>query len=212
MKQPVAFIFTHDSIFVGEDGPTHQPVEHLAALRSIPNLELWRPADAREVVAAWTRALQRDDGPVAFALTRQDVPTLEVAGVESAALRGGYVVVTEKEQGQPELVVIGTGSETQHAVHAAQTLNAEGRSVRAVSLPCLEAFLAQDAAYQQEVLGEAPRLVVEAGVELGLAPVLRPGDVFHGMTGFGESAPYAVLAEHFGFTGEAVLARARQQL
>jgi transketolase len=212
MKQPVTYVFTHDSIFVGEDGPTHQPVEHLAALRAIPGLELWRPADAREVVAGWRRALLRRDGPVAFALTRQGVPVLEADNVEARAARGGYVL--EPEGGAvAELVVLGTGSETQWALAAARALNAEGRSVRAVSLPCLEVFLAQDESYRESVLPTGVRrLAVEAGIEFGLSPVLAAGDAFHGMTGFGASAPYKVLGEHFGFTAEAVIARARELL
>lgn len=211
MEQPVTYIFTHDSIFVGEDGPTHQPVEQLAALRAIPNLETWRPGDAREVVAAWTRALRRTDGPVALALTRQNLPTLEADAVETKALRGGYVVIPERAA-EPELVIVATGSEVQHAVAAAAALNADGRSARAVSIPSLEVFLEQDAAYQESILGQAPRLIVEAGVAMGLAQITRPGDRFHGMTGFGASAPYQVLGEHFGFTTENVLALAREAL
>ena len=212
MRQPVTYVFTHDSIFVGEDGPTHQPVEQVAALRAIPRLELWRPADAREVVAAWKRALTRDDGPVALALTRQGVPTLDGDDVESRAARGGYVVVPEARPDALELVIVGTGSETQHAVAAARTLAAEGHSVRAVSLPCLEVFLAQEQDYRDSVLPAARRLVVEAGVEQGLAAILRSRDRFHGMNDFGASAPWKVLADHFGFTAEAVTARARALL
>jgi transketolase len=202
MEQPVTYVFTHDSIFVGEDGPTHQPIEQVASLRAIPNLQLWRPADPRETAAAWLAALKRDDGPVALALTRQNVPTLDVADVEKKAQRGGYIVVDC--QGEPELVIVATGSEVGLAVDAARALNGEGRRVRAVSLPCVELFLAQDEAYQ--------RLGVEAGVELGLARVLRPGDRFHGMRGFGASANYKKLAEHFGFTVDHVLSAAKQML
>jgi transketolase len=210
MEQPVCFVFTHDSIFVGEDGPTHQPVEHLAALRAIPNLELWRPADARETAAAWRRALLRNDGPVAMALSRQNLPSLTTAGVEKAAQRGGYVV--DAGEGAPELVLVATGSEVSLALEAAAALRGEGRRVRVVSLPCVELFLAQDAAYQSEVLGSAPRLCVEAGVVQGLARLMRPGDAFHGMHGFGASANYKKLAEHFKFTPDAVAAAARKLL
>ena len=163
------------------------------------------------MAAAWTRALRREDGPVALALTRQNLPALDAEAIESRALRGGYEVVAAAE-GEPDLVIVATGSEVQHAVAAARALNSEGRSVRAVSIPCLEVFLAQDAGYRESVLGTAPRLVVEAGVELGLAQVIRPGDRFHGMDGFGTSAPYQVLGEHFGFTTENVLALARELL
>jgi transketolase len=210
MGQPVTFIFTHDSIFVGEDGPTHQPVEHVAALRTIPNLQVWRPGDARETVAAFHAALTRDDGPVAFALTRQNLPTIEGADIELKARRGGYVVVDCA--GEPELVIVATGSEVSLAVEAAKQLNQGGRRVRAVSLPCLEVFFAQDAAYQESVLGSARRLGVEAGVVHGLARVLRPGDQFHGMHGFGASANYPKLAEYCGFTTPAVVAAAKALL
>jgi transketolase len=209
MEQPVAFVFTHDSVFVGEDGPTHQPVEHVAALRAIPHLHVWRPADPRETVAAWRAALTRTDGPTAFALTRQNVPTLEGEGIEEKARRGGYVVV---DADNPELTLVATGSEVGISMEAARELNASGRRVRVVSLPCLEVFFAQDAAYQDSVLGSAKRLCVEAGVVHGLARVMRPGDVFHGMKGFGASANFTKLAEHFGFTGKAVLEAARSLL
>ncbi len=210
MEQPVTYIFTHDSLFVGEDGPTHQPVEQVAALRAIPNLQLWRPADPRETAAAWHVALTHDKGPIALALTRQSVPILEAEGVEQKALRGGYAVV--ECAGEPELVIVATGSEVGLAVEAAQALQKSGRRVRAVSLPCLEVFLAQDEGYQHQVLGTAKRLVVEAGVEQGLARVLRPGDRFHGMCSFGASASYKKLAEHFGFTTAHVLSIADQLL
>jgi transketolase len=212
MGLPVVFVFTHDAIFVGEDGPTHQPVEQLAALRAIPNLVVWRPADARETAVAWRAALARTEGPTAFALTRQAVPVLDVDGVEEQAPRGGWVAVRESG-GPPELVLVGTGSETALAVAAARALGAEGRRVRAVSLPSLEVFLAQDAAWRASVLPTGvPRLAIEAGVELGLAPILAPGDRFHGMTRFGASAPWQKLAEHFGFTTDAVVAAARELL
>jgi transketolase len=211
MGTRVAFVFTHDSIFVGEDGPTHQPIEQVAALRAIPNLHVWRPADARETVVAWRATLAREDGPTAFALTRQGVPILEGEGVEEGARRGGYVALRESGAA-PELVIVGTGSETQLAIEAAQTLNAEGRRVRAVSLPCLEVFDKQDADYRADVLGDAPRLVVEAGVALGLGTLLRAGDRFHGLDRFGASAPYPDLAEHFGFTTARVTQLAREML
>ncbi|MDB4991140.1 MAG: transketolase, partial [Myxococcaceae bacterium] len=207
MDQPVTFVFTHDSIFVGEDGPTHQPVEHVAALRTIPNLQVWRPADPRETVAAWRSALLRTGGPTALALTRQTVPTIDLPGVEEKARRGGYVVVPC--EGTPELVIVATGSEVGLAVDAARALQRDGRRVRAVSLPCLEIFLEQDEAYQREVLGEARRLVVEAGVQQGLGSVIRPGDRFHGMRGFGASASFTKLATKFGFTSADVERLAR---
>ena len=212
MGLPVTYVFTHDSIFVGEDGPTHQPVEHAAALRAVPNLVVWRPADARETVAAWRAALARDVGPTALLLTRQSVPVLDAPDVEERALRGGYVVLPEPAGGA-ELVVVGTGSETQLAVAAARALAAEGRRVRAVSVPSLEVFAEQDPDYRASVLpDDAPRLIVEAAVEQGVASLLRPGDRFHGLARYGASAPWQALAEHFEFTAEAVTARARQML
>ena len=213
MRQPVIYGFTHDSIFLGEDGPTHQPVEQLASLRAIPGLPVWRPADARETVAAWNVALTHDGGPVAFALTRQPVPILEGDGIEADAMRGGYVLLRESGSAGPELVILGTGSETHLALEAARLLAAEGRSVRAVSLPCLEQFQGESEAYRESVLPQAvPRLVVEAGVAQGLALLLRPQDRFHGMQSFGASAPLTALAEHFGFTREAVAQLAREML
>jgi transketolase len=212
MRQPVVFLFTHDSIFVGEDGPTHQPVEQAAALRAIPNLEVWRPADARETVAAWLAALRRGDGPTALLLTRQPLAVLDGDGIESLASRGGYVVLRENGP-DPELVLVATGSEVSICVEAARALGAEGRRVRVVSIPCLERFAGLDPAERDAVLHPAaPRLVVEAGVSLGMAPLLRPGDRFHGLERFGASAPWKRLAQHFGFTAEAVGARARELL
>jgi transketolase len=210
MEQPVTFVFTHDSIFVGEDGPTHQPVEHVAALRTIPHLQLWRPADARETVTAWHAALTRKGGPVAMALTRQNLPSLTGAGIEQKARRGGYIV--EEAKGEPELVIVATGSEVSLGIEAARSLAGEGRRVRVVSVPCLEVFVAQDAAYQAEVLGNARRLLVEAGVVQGLALLKRPGDHFHGMHGFGASANFKKLAEHFGFTTPDVIRVAKTLL
>jgi transketolase len=212
MGLPVVYVFTHDSIFVGEDGPTHQPVEQVAALRAIPNLVVWRPADARETAVAWRAALARANGPSALVLTRQPVPGLEADDVERGAARGGWIAQRERG-GAPELVVVGSGSETALAIDAARALGAEGRRVRAVSLPSLEVFLEQDAAWRESVLPTGvPRLVVEAGVPLGLAPLVGPGDRFHGMTGFGASAPWKALAAHFGFTPERVTALAREML
>ncbi|MEX2208727.1 MAG: transketolase [Myxococcota bacterium] len=213
MSQPVVFVFTHDSIFVGEDGPTHQPVEQTAALRAIPNLDVWRPADARETVVAWEAALRRKDGPTALLLSRQNLPVLEQDGVEEQATKGGYVVLRESGDGGPELVIAATGSELSIALAAALALADEGKRVRVVSLPCLERFAAQDADYRASVLPEAsPRLLVEAGVSLGLGSLVRAADRFIGMAGFGASAPYQALAKEFGFSAENVGRVAREML
>jgi transketolase len=213
MSQPVVFIFSHDSIFVGEDGPTHQPVEQIAALRAIPNLDVWRPGDARETVVAWEAALRRSDGPTALLLSRQNLPVLEQDGVEEQAQRGGWVVLRETGAAPPALVIAATGSELAPALEAARALAALGRRVRVVSLPCLERFAAQDALYRESVLPEAPpRVLVEAGVALGLGSLLRASDRFVGMTGFGASAPYQALAAEFGFSAENISRVARELL
>ncbi len=213
MGQPVTYLFTHDSIFVGEDGPTHQPVEQLAGLRTVPNLPIWRPGDAREVVASWRMALEREGGPLALILTRQALPVLTAAGVEEKAVRGGYVLHGESGDGLPELVVVGSGSEIHIALAAGRALADEGRRVRVVSVPCLEQFLAEPEDYRRSVLPrDVPRLVVEAGVEMGMAQLLRDGDRFHGLTCFGASAPFADLAVEFGFTAENILGIAREML
>jgi transketolase len=212
MRLPVVFLFTHDSIFVGEDGPTHQPVEQAAALRAIPQLDVWRPADARETTAAWLAALRRSDGPTALLLSRQALPVLDGEGIEEKSGRGGYVVLRESG-GAPELVLVATGSEVSVCVEAARALAAEGRRVRVVSVPCLERFLGLDDAERDAVLHPAARrLVVEAGVSLGVGPLLRPGDRFHGMDRFGASAPWKRLAEYFGFTAQAIAGLARDML
>jgi transketolase len=210
MRLPVVFVFSHDSIFLGEDGPTHQPVEHLAALRAIPGLRVWRPADARETAVAWLQALRREDGPTALALTRQSVPVLDAQGVEEGAAHGGYVVAREDPPSPPEVVLLATGSEVHLGVEAARRLRGEGRRVRVVSIPCVERFREQDASYQESVLPErAPRVVIEAGVELGLGSFVRRGDRFLGMSSFGASAPQRDLAAHFGLTPERIVEIAR---
>ena len=207
----VTYVFSHDSIFVGEDGPTHQPVEQLAGLRSVPNLWVWRPADARETVVAWRTVLECERGPCALLLTRQKVAVLDPEGVEEGARRGGYVLL--RERADLELVIVASGSEVEPALAAGRALAGEGRGVRVVSMPCLEQFLDCDAAYRREVLPDAaPRLVVEAGVEQGAALLLRTQDRFHGMSGFGSSAPYTDLAEHFGFSEAHVVRSARELL
>ncbi|MHC4391482.1 MAG: transketolase, partial [Planctomycetota bacterium] len=205
MHQPVIYVFTHDSIFLGEDGPTHQAVEHTAALRAIPNLTVYRPADGNEVVAAWLAALRRKDGPTAFALTRQKVPHLAETSVDGA-LRGGYVVFDPEGEGELEGILIGTGSELQLCLAAARALAADGRRVRCVSLPSWEVFESEPASYRNAVLPPevTRRMAVEAGVRMGW-------ERFIGLSGrcvtqdtFGKSAPWQDLAEHFGFTARRV--------
>ncbi|MFN2289963.1 MAG: transketolase [Anaerolineae bacterium] len=210
MCLPVIYVFTHDSIFVGEDGPTHQPVEHVASLRAIPNLTVIRPADAREVAGAWATILEHRDGPVALILSRQKLPIL--AGSDPAAVsRGAYVVVDAQA---PALILIATGSEVSLAVEAQTALAAEGIDARVVSMPSWELFEQQPQAYRDEVLPPAisRRLAVEAGVPQGWCRYVGPqGDVV-AQARFGASAPYKVLAQEFGFTVESVVERARALL
>ena len=210
MKTPVLYLFTHDSIGLGEDGPTHQPIEHIMSLRAIPGLTVIRPADAAETVEAWKLAIERRDGPIALVLTRQGVPVLEGTG---AGLRRGAYVVRACE-GTPDIVLIGTGSETQHAAAAADRLCEAGVAAQAVSMPSWELFEEQPAAYREAVLPRAvrKRLAVEAGAATGWERYVGLEGAVIGMTGFGASAPGAVAMRQFGFTAEHVLARARELL
>lgn len=202
MKSRSVFVLTHDSIGVGEDGPTHQPVEHTASLRLIPDLDVWRPCDAVETTVAWRAALERMDGPSAMILSRQNLPHQTRDGLTIAAIaRGGYIL-TDCE-GTPEAIIIATGSEVGLAVDAAKALTAKGRKVRVVSMPCVEAFERQSAEYRDLVLPPevAARVAVEAGVS---APWRAYARTVVGLDRFGESAPGEVLFPHFGFTPEAV--------
>ncbi len=207
------FVFTHDSLYLGEDGPTHQAVEHYWALRCIPNLDFVRPADALECAAAWTHAVNRKDGPTAFALTRQDVPALTRApGFDPRViLRGAYVL--DEAEGAPEAVMVATGSEVHVAAAAKALLGDAGRRLRVVSAPCLEAFARQDAAYQDEVL---PPKVRRASFELGVTfpwrGIVGDGGLTIGHDGFGVSAPDTVIQEKLGFTPAAVAERLRRWL
>ena len=210
-RQRVVYVFTHDSIGLGEDGPTHQPVEHLASLRAVPNLFVFRPADAIETAECWALALEREDGPSALVLTRQNLPTVrsETADANLSA-RGAYVLA--EADGPRALTLLATGSEIQIALEAQSRLQAEGIPVAVVSMPCFELFERQDRLYRLEVLGTAPRLAIEAASPFGWTRhVASEADVV-GMTGFGASGPYQELYEHFGITAEAVLARAKAKL
>ncbi len=214
MGQRVVYVMTHDSIGLGEDGPTHQPVEHLAALRAIPNLQVMRPADAVETLECWEAALRRDDGPTLLALTRQNVPALRTqAAAENLCLKGGYVLA-EAEGGERQATLIATGSEVAIALKARELLAAEGVRAAVVSMPCSSLFDRQTAKYRREVLGGArgARVAVEAGVRMGWEPYLGSNGAFVGMTGFGASAPAPELYKHFGITPEAVAAAAKALL
>ena len=200
MKAPSIFVYTHDSIFLGGDGPTHQPIEHLASLRAMPNMWVIRPADAGETGEAWEMALGRADGPTCLILTRQGLPVLDRAGMEGASHRGGYVI----RQGD-DAVLVATGSEVWVALEAAESLVDDGISLRVVSLPCWEAFLEEDAGYRSSVLGEGlPRASLEAGATFGWERIVGPDGLMIGIDHFGESAPWERIAEEWGFTPKAV--------
>jgi transketolase len=207
MKQRVIHVLTHDSIGLGEDGPTHQPVEHAAALRLIPNNRLWRPCDGAETAVAWQQALARRDGPSCLALSRQALPAFQRSAAQTAAIaRGGYVL---QACAAPDLVLIATGSEVGVAAQAAELLRGEGRQVSLVSMPCVEVFLVQDAAYRAAVLPpNVPRLSVEAGVTWFWRGVVGDNGVALGIDSFGESAPAADLYRHFGLTPANIVASA----
>jgi transketolase len=211
MELPVIYVWTHDSVWIGEDGPTHQPVEHLASLRAIPNLHVVRPADANETAEAWRVALERRDGPTGLVLTRQSLPILdpsELAGADGVA-RGAYVV-SEAPDGAPELIIIATGSEVHLAMAAQELLAGRGVQARVVSMPCWERFEAQPASYRDQILPPEvrARLAVEAAAPLGWGRYVGTKGAAMGIERFGASAPYRDLMETFGFTAEAVAARA----
>ncbi len=215
MGQRVVYVFTHDSVFLGEDGPTHQAVEHAMALRLIPGLEVIRPADGNETAAAWRDALRHDDRPTALLLTRQGVP--QVAPFEAAlagVAQGAYVLRDTADGASPDLVLLASGSEVHVALAAADELQAQGTQVRVVSVPNLGRFLAQPAATRDAVIPPSclARLSVEAGVTRGWEPLLGPLGEAVGIDRFGESAPAEELAELFGLTAEAVAQRARELL
>jgi transketolase len=210
MRQQVVYVFTHDSIGLGEDGPTHQPIEHLAALRAIPNLNVFRPADGVETAECWALAAASDQTPSVLALTRQNVPNLRKAPLqENASAKGGYVL--RDAEGKRAVTLIATGSEVGVAVKAAEMLATKGIQVAVVSLPSFELFRRQPAAYRQAVLGDAPRVAIEAAIEQGWREWLRPDDMFIGLSDFGASAPAGKLFVHFGLTPERV-AEAAQKL
>jgi transketolase len=211
MEQPVTYVWTHDSIGLGEDGPTHQPVEHLWSLRNIPGLDIVRPADANETAVVWKTVLEHTDRPAGLCLSRQNVPTFDRTEYAPAAgaARGAYVLADGSD-----VILIGTGSEVQIAVAARTLLAEEGISARVVSMPCVEWFHQQDASYQEEVLPAALRARVS--VEAGITP---PWKIFVGDAGqsvgvdhYGASASQPVLYKEFGLTAEAVAAAAKASI
>ncbi len=213
MEQRVIYVMTHDSIGLGEDGPTHQPVEHLAALRTIPNLRVLRPADAVETAECWEAALQFEGGPTLLALSRQNLPALRTQqSGENLSVRGGYIL--DDADRKRDVTLIATGSEVAIAMKARRLLDAEGISAIVVSMPCLTLFEQQPGSYRTEVLGRnnSPRVVIEAGIRQGWDFVLGSNGLFVGMRGFGASGPADELYRHFGITAEAVAASAKTLL
>jgi transketolase len=215
MGQPTIFVYTHDSVFLGEDGPTHQPIEHLASLRAIPNLQLLRPADANETTAAWALALRRTSGPSALVLTRQNLPIYADTGLGKGSERGGYVLEWEGDpRGRPDVIILATGSEVQLAREAAKLLRGRGVRPRVVNLFCWDLFDSQPPEYREEVLPPSAglRISVEAASPLGWERYTgQRGRVF-GLNRFGASAPQKVIAEKLGFTGENVARVAMEML
>lgn len=212
MKQQSIYIFTHDSFFVGEDGPTHQPIEHVASLRMIPDLQVIRPADGLETALAWQAALEKKDGPTALILTRQKLPVIARGAASNDDIRkGGYVV--SSPSGKPDVVIMASGSEVHVAVEAAAKLAADGISSRIVSMPCLETFAAQSQEYRNQVLpGGVPRVAFEAGRGESWGRLIGCDGLFIGIEHFGASAPDVVLAEKFGFTAPQVAERIKSFL
>lgn len=207
MGVPVTYVMTHDSIGLGEDGPTHQPVEHVASLRAIPNLTVIRPADAVETAEAWEVAMASTNRPTLLVLSRQNLPTLRDDAGENKTAKGAYLL---RDPGDRQVTLIATGSELEIAVAAADQLAAKGIRAAVVSAPSFEAFAEQPEDYRAAVLGDAPRVGVEAAIRQGWdGPILRTSDGFIGMTGFGASAPAPDLYRHFGITADAVADAAR---
>jgi len=209
MKQRVIHVLTHDSIGLGEDGPTHQPAEHLASLRAMPNVNVFRPADAIETAECWELALQAKDTPSAMVLTRQGLPAVRTeASADNLCARGGYVL--SSAAGAARVTLLATGSEISIAMDAQKLLAADGIAASVVSMPCWELFDKQSETYRKSVLGAGTvRVAVEAGVRLGWDQYVGSDGCFVGMTGFGASAPAKDLYKHFNITSEAVAQAAR---
>jgi transketolase len=215
MKLPVTFVWTHDSIGLGEDGPTHQPIETLSALRAIVGLDVVRPGDANETAWAWRGALEHTDRPTALALSRQNLPTIDRGRYASAegTLKGGYIV-SEATGGDPQVILIGTGSELSICLTAQERLEAAGTATRVVSMPCQEWFFEQPTSYQQQVLprGVKARVTVEAGIRMSWDRLLGDAGEAVSIEHYGASAPAQILFEQFGFTADNVVAKANAAL
>jgi transketolase len=210
MRQRVIYVLTHDSIGIGEDGPTHQPIEHLASLRAMPNVHVFRPADAMETAECWELAIRRAEGPSVLVLSRQPLPAWRTDMTENRSARGGYLLA--EADGPRQATVIATGSEVPIAMAAREKLAGEDIAIAVVSLPSWELFAQQDESYRAQVLGGAPRIGLEAATGFGWNQWIGSDGIFIGMSGFGASAPCQDLYEHFGITPEAVVAAVRRRL
>ncbi len=208
MKLPVVYVYTHDSIGVGEDGPTHQPVEHISMLRATPGINTWRPCDGVETAYAWKHALESKDLPTALILSRQNLPP-QSRNDSGLIDKGGYVLLEAEDE---DLVIIATGSEVELAINSAELLQAEGIKVKVVSIPCTELFDSQSEEYKLQVLGTKPKVAIEAGSKDFWYKYLNAGDEVIGLDCFGESAPLKDLLEHFGFTNEKVIETCKKVL
>ena len=208
MKLPVVYVYTHDSIGVGEDGPTHQPVEHISMLRATPGIHTWRPCDGVETAYAWKHALESKDLPTALILSRQNLPP-QNRNDSGLIAKGGYVLLEAEDE---DLVIIATGSEVELAINSAELLQAEGIKVKVVSIPCTELFDSQSEEYKLQVLGTKPKVAIEAGSKDFWYKYLNAGDEVIGLDCFGESAPLKDLLEHFGFTNEKVVETCKKVL
>jgi transketolase len=214
MKLPSIWVYTHDSIGLGEDGPTHQSIEHLPALRAIPRLNVVRPGDANETVLGWRFALNNTEAPTAFALSRQNMATLDPDSVPDDAIERGAYVLKDAGDGAPDVILIGTGSELGLCVEAAEKLEADGVAVRVVSMPCMDTFTRADESYREQVLPRScrARVAVEAASPLGWYQWIGDAGCFLGMETFGESGPAKDVYEHFGITSERVVELARKSI
>ncbi len=208
MKLPVVYVYTHDSIGVGEDGPTHQPIEHISMLRATPGINTWRPCDGVETAYAWKHALESKDLPTALILSRQNLPP-QSRNDSGLIDKGGYVLLEAEDE---DLVIIATGSEVELAINSAELLQAEGIKVKVVSIPCTEIFDSQSEEYKLQVLGTKPKVAIEAGTKDFWYKYLNAGDEVIGLDCFGESAPLKDLLEHFGFTNEKVVETCKKVL
>jgi transketolase len=203
MHQRILLVYTHDSIGLGEDGPTHQPIEHLASLRAMPNLSVWRPCDAFETACAWLAAIERQQGPTSLVLTRQALPQQPRDAAQQAAVaNGGYVLIEPAGEGLPEAILIATGSEVAPAAEVVRAANAAGRRVRLVSMPCTDVFDAQDAAWREAVLPRAVRrrLAIEAAASQSWWKYVGSDGCVIGIDRFGASGKAADLFDHYGLT------------